>query len=95
MIHCGYMVAKRDKTTPPTLTEAIEKARVDYLSSLQAKHRLPRQFMNGVVHGFGIAIGSTIVFGLVVYLASRFLIIPEAQQWLESINPEASLDTRR
>lgn len=89
MIHFIYMVAQSSKNEP-SLAEAIEKSRVDYLESKKAKHRLPREFVDGVVKGLGMAVGGTIVFGIVLYFLGRFLIVPEAQQWLNDIKENAA-----
>lgn len=83
------MVAQSSKSEP-SLAEAVEKARVDYLASISAKHRLPREFFDGIVKGLGMAVGGTIVFGIVIYFLGRFLVIPQAQQFLEDISTDAS-----
>lgn len=90
MIHSIYMVAQRSKTEP-TLAEAIEQARVEYLESKKAKHRLPREFLDGVVKGLGMAVGGTIVFGIVLYFLGRFLVIPQAAEWLNDIKESAEV----
>lgn len=88
------MVAKggtKGSSKEPALAVAIEKARVEYLESLKARHRIPRQFVDGVVRGFGIAVGGTIVFGIVIYFLSRFIVIPQAQELLENVqSPSAT-----
>lgn len=87
------MVAQPTKPTTknePSLAEAIEKAHADYLASLKPKRRLPREFLDGVVKGFGMAVGGTIVFGIVIYLVGRFLVAPQAQLWLSDIENRAN-----
>lgn len=87
------MVAQPTKNEP-SLAEAIEKTRVDYLSRSAAKRRLPREFLDGVVKGFGMAVGGTIVFGIVLYFLGRFLVIPEAQEWLNSVQQSSAMFNR-
>ncbi|MEK7458937.1 MAG: DUF5665 domain-containing protein [Patescibacteria group bacterium] len=87
------MVAQPTKNEP-SLAEAIEKARVDYVTRSAAKRRLPREFLDGVVKGFGMAVGGTIVFGIVLYFLGRFLVIPDAQEWLNSIQQGSAMFNR-
>lgn len=89
MIHSIHMIAQRSKNEP-SLTEAIEKARADYLESTKAKHRLPREFVDGIVKGLGMAVGGTIVFGIVLYFFGRFLVIPQAAEWINDIKESTS-----
>ncbi len=93
MLHCAHMVAQPTKNEP-SLAEAIEKARVDYVTRSAAKRRLPREFLDGVVKGFGMAVGGTIVFGIVLYFLGRFLVIPDAQEWLNSIQQGSAMFNR-
>lgn len=91
------MVAQPTKpfaTNEPSLAEAIEKARVDYMTRSAAKRRLPREFADGIVKGFGMAVGGTIVFGIVIYFLGRFLVIPEAQEWINGITQNAAMFSR-
>ncbi len=81
------MTAKKD--SPEALTEAIERARTDYLTSLKTRRRLTRQFMDGVVRGLGFAFGGTIVFGILVYLLGHFFIVPKANTWLNDLQNQA------
>ncbi len=81
---------KLSEKSEPSLAEAIEKARVDYLSRSAAKRRLPREFADGVMKGFGMAVGGTVVFGIVIYFLGRFLVIPQAQTWLSDLDLRAN-----
>lgn len=67
------------------LRNAISAAHRDYLDSITPKKRLPREFLNGIVHGLGIAIGSTIIFALAAYLFSKLLLIPQIDTVVEEI----------
>ena len=87
------MVAQPTKNEP-SLAEAIEKARVDYITRSAAKRRLPREFFDGVVKGFGMAVGGTIVFGIIIYFLGRFLVIPEAQEWIDGVTQNAAMFSR-
>lgn len=84
------MVAQSAHNDPATLALAIEKAHTDYLESLKAKRRLPREFFGGVVRGFGMAIGGTIVFGIAIYLLGRFLVIPQTQEWVKDLQEDVA-----
>ncbi len=93
MLHFPHMVAQPTKNEP-SLAEAIEKARVDYMTRNTAKRRLPREFFDGVIKGLGMAIGGTIVFGIVLYFLGRFLVIPEAQEWLNNVQQSSAMFNR-
>lgn len=64
------------------LKEVITQAHQDYLDSLKASKRLPREFANGVVRGLGMALGGTIIFAIALYLLSQ-LLWPGAEQWID------------
>ncbi len=70
------------RVSEQALAETIARAHRDYLESLRAGKRLPRAFLDGIVRGFGMAIGGTIVFGIVIYLLGQ-LIVPSAERWIE------------
>lgn len=64
------------------LKAIITRAHIDYLDSLKASKRLPREFVGGIVRGLGMALGGTIVFAIALYLISQ-LLWPGAEQWID------------
>lgn len=76
---------KQEKTLEDNtlaLKAAIERAHKDFTDSMRTRKRLARNFVDGIVRGFGIAIGSTIVFGIVIYLLGA-LLLPGAEAWVQ------------
>lgn len=72
------------------LQEAIEAAHGDYIDSISLKKRLPREFLQGIVRGLGMAIGGTIIFALAAYLLGRFLLIPGIGNVVEGIRDDVA-----
>lgn len=77
------------KNAQEDLHDAIVAAHEDYLDSISMKKRLPREFLQGVVRGLGMAIGGTIIFAIAAYLLGRFLLIPGVDDVVNSIRTTA------
>ena len=64
--------------------EEISKARKVYVDSIKTSKRLMHRLLDGIVYGLGIAIGGTVVFGIVIYIIS-LLNLPGLQNWLVNL----------
>lgn len=92
MIHFPHMGRQEDRRvrSEERLTRAARQLDRDYRDAVSTKKRLWRNFIDGVVRGLGIAIGGTIVFAVVGYFLSRFLLIPGVETWIRTIEEQAS-----
>lgn len=72
------------------LTLAAKQLHQDYLDTINPKKRIWRNFFDGIIRGLGIAIGGTIVFAIVGYLLSTFLLIPGVEKWINEIKEGSS-----
>lgn len=89
MIHFSHM--RSQKSEDPTINDrACTHLHADYMDYKDTKKRLMREFTGGIVRGLGMAIGGTIVFGLVAFLLGKFLLIPGAQNFLNEIKNESA-----
>ncbi len=66
------------------LVEEISKTRKVYVDSIKTSKRLMHRLLDGIVYGFGIAIGGTVVFGIVIFIGSR-IILPLLPAWLANL----------
>ena len=57
------------------LVEEISKTRKVYVDSIKTSKRLMHRLLDGIVYGFGIAIGGTVVFGIVIFIGSRIILL--------------------
>ncbi len=75
-----YMTEEKTINEEHALRLAIEKAHQDFIRTRRAKYRLPRELVDGIVRGFGIAIGGTIVFSIVIFILTQI----GWKTWLEN-----------
>lgn len=80
MLHLLHMTVEKTTSETHALRLAIENVHQDLVRMRTAKYRLPRELANGVVRGFGIAIGGTIVFSIVIFILSQL----GWKTWLEN-----------
>lgn len=73
------------------LVEEISKTRKVYVDSIKTSKRLMHRLLDGIVYGFGIAIGGTVIFGIAIYIVSR-LILPGLQTWIAENVPHLPSD---
>lgn len=82
------MTAKRANDSD--VLKAMHTLHEDYLDLMQPKKRYWREFSGGVVRGLGMAIGGTIIFGVLGYVLGKFLIIPGAADLYDTIKHDAA-----
>ncbi len=66
------------------LVEEISKTRKVYVDSIKTSKRLMHRLLDGIVYGFGIAIGGTVIFGIAIFIASR-IVLPLLPAWLANL----------
>jgi lipopolysaccharide/colanic/teichoic acid biosynthesis glycosyltransferase len=66
------------------LVEEISKTRKVYIDSIKTSKRLMRRLLDGIVSGFGIAIGGTVVFGIAIYVITK-IVLPLLPTWLANL----------
>ncbi len=78
------------KNTKDAVQAALEQLHHDYLDYATTKKRLWREFTSGVIRGLGMALGGTIIFAILAFFLTKFLVVPGARELYNDMLHEAA-----